>query len=170
MVAAVNHFSFLDPLIAGLALRRPVRFLALDELWGQSRLLDGTLAAFGAIPLPREKRVPVRAMRAAIGHLRAGGAAGVFPEGRRTAAWGESPFRPGAAWLALRTGAPVVPVALWGTQNVMPLSGRVRRGPVRAVVCPAVHPARFLDHPQPRSALTEAVRAAMEAEIRRFVG
>lgn len=170
MVAAVNHFSFLDPLMAGLALRRPVRFLALDELWGQNLLLDGTLAAFGAIPLPREKRVPWRALRTAVRHLRAGGAAGVFPEGRRTAEWGESPFRPGAAWLALRTGAPVVPVALWGTQNVMPLSGRVRRGPVRAVVCQAVHPAPYLDHPQPRSVLTEAVRAAIGAELRRFAG
>lgn len=169
MVAVVNHFSFADPLMAGLALRRPVRFLALDELWGQSRALDWSLAAFGAIPLPRERGVPLGALRAAVRHLRAGGAVGVFPEGRRVAAWGESPFRPGAAWLSLRTGAPVVPVALWGTGRVMPRDEmRVRRSPVRAVVCDAISPVPYAEHPRPASALTGAVRSVLDRELRRL--
>lgn len=167
MVAAVNHFSFADPLMAGLALRRPVRFLALDELWGQRRPLDWTLATFGAIPLPRERGVPLGALRAAVRHLRAGGAVGVFPEGRRVAEWGESPLRPGAAWLSLRTGAPVVPVALWGTGGVMPRDEmRVRRGPVRAVVCAAISPAPYAGRPRSAYALTAAVRSVLDEELR----
>lgn len=169
MVAVVNHFSFADPLMAGLVLRRPVRFLALDELWGQSRALDWTLAAFGAIPLPRERGVPLGALRSAVRHLRRGGAVGVFPEGRRVAEWGESPLRPGAAWLSLRTGAPVVPVALWGTGRVMPReSMRVRRSSVRAVVCAAISPAPYANLPCPASALTAAVRSVLDRELRRL--
>ena len=68
-VAAINHLSHLDPPVAGLALRRPVRFLALDELWGHAAILDWIFKLFGAIPFPREGRSPVGALRESLRHL-----------------------------------------------------------------------------------------------------
>ena len=166
-VAAVNHLSHLDPVMAGLALRRPVRFLALDELWGESPLLDAAFRMFGAIPLPREGRYPVGALREALRHLGSGGAVGVFPEGRRVRRWGEVPLGRGAAWLALRAGVPIVPVAVWGTQHAMPIDRlRLRRAPIRVTVAAAVRPEGFAERDDPVGAMTEALRAVLDREIR----
>ena len=166
-VAAVNHLSHLDPVMAGMALRRPVRFLALDELWGESPLLDAAFRMFRAIPLPREGRYPIGALREALRHLGSGGAVGMFPEGRRVRRWGEVPLARGAAWLALRAGVPIVPVAVWGTQHAMPIDRlRLRRAPIRVTVGAAVRPEGFTDRKDPAGAMTEAVRAVLDREIR----
>ncbi len=165
-VAAINHLSHLDPPIAGLALGRPVRFLALDELWGNAVILDWVFNLFGAIPFPRERRYPVGAFRAALRHLEAGGIVGVFPEGRRVRDWGEAPVASGAAWLATRADVPIVPVAVWGTQHAMPLDGmRIRRAPIRVVVGCPIEPSRFEGSDGVR-ALTDAVFSVLDREIR----
>jgi 1-acyl-sn-glycerol-3-phosphate acyltransferase len=79
-----------------------------------SRGLGGFLLASGQIPLDRF-RVDVQAIRIAVKALRRGQAVGVFPEGTRGAGDMSSP-RAGAAYLALVTGAPVVPVSFLGTR------------------------------------------------------
>ena len=82
VVIAANHYSHLDPVIVGVGVRRPVRYLAVDELFGRSRFFDGLTRWLGAIPMPRA-RVPLGAMRTALAELRVGGSVGVFPEGVR---------------------------------------------------------------------------------------
>ena len=165
-VAAINHLSHLDPPIAGLALRRPVRFLALDELWGNAAILDRIFKLFGAIPFPREGRSPVGALREALRHLEAGGIVGVFPEGRRVSDWGEAPVTRGAAWLAVRAGVPVVPVAVWGTQHAMPLDTlRIRRAPIRVVVGCPIRPSRFTGGSDPLGDLSDAISSFFDREI-----
>lgn len=116
VIVAANHFSHLDVPIIGTNLDRYIRFLAVDELYGRNPLFDATLDFFGAIPLDRDG-YPVRALRAAVDHLEDGGAIGIFPEGRRAEAWGIDVPKPGAAWLSWMTGAPVLPVAIQGTQD-----------------------------------------------------
>lgn len=166
-VAVINHLSHLDSPIAGLALRRPVRFLALDELWGNAVILDWIFNLFGAIPFPREGRYPVEALKEALGHLASGGIVGVFPEGRRVRNWGEAPVARGAAWLATRAGVPVVPVAVWGTQHAMPLGGlRIRRAPIRVVVGCPIEPSKFADRRDRVGALTDAIASTLDREIR----
>ena len=154
--------------MAGLALRRPVRFLALDELWGNAAVLDVVFRAFRAIPMPREGRYPVGALREALRHLSSGGVIGMFPEGRRVRCWGDVPLARGAAWLSLRAGVPIVPVAVWGTQHAMPIERlRLRRAPIRVVVGSAVDPEGFAGRDDPVGALTEAVREVLDREISR---
>ncbi len=168
-VAAANHLSHLDPPIAGLALRRPVRFLALDELWGHSMILDRIFGLFGAIPMPREGRPPVGAMREALRILATGEIVCVFPEGRRVRRWGDAPLARGAAWLAVQAGVPVVPVAISGTQHAMPLdSMRIRRAPIRVVVGCPIDPGGFVGCPDPVGALTARIRDVMVREISRL--
>lgn len=165
-VAAINHMSHLDPPIVGLALGRPIRFLALGELWGNAWILDRIFRAYGTIPLPTHSRHPLGALRAALEQLRSGGAVGVFPEGRRVAEWGGTPLKRGAAWLCVRTGAPLVPVTVWGTQHAMPVDRlRLRRAPVTVVVGAAIDPAAFATEADPTRALMDAWTAAIGREL-----
>lgn len=170
-VAVINHFSLLDPPVAGLALRRPVRFLTLDEIWGVHAVLDAVLTLFDSIPVTRADRQVLGALRAALRHLESGRSIGVFPEGRRVAAWGEVPLRTGAAWLALRASVPAVPVAIWGSQHAMPMDGmRVRRAPIRVVVGAPIDPKPFMERSEPVATLNESIRSALDRELRRLEG
>jgi len=153
VVFAPNHLAHPDPPFVGLAVRRPLRFMALDELWGESKILDQLFRVFGAIPLPRT-RYPLTAMRAALEHLESGGAVGVFPEGRRVHRWGDEHPRRGAAWLAMRTGALIVPVAVWGSQRTMPIGTlRLRPAKVFLRVGRPIDPDAFLDQEDPLGAI-----------------
>lgn len=145
VVVAANHFSHLDPPLLAVALRRPTRFLALDELFGRWGVFDRVVLAFGAIPVSRT-RPPLGAMKTALAHLGEGGTLGVFPEAARVGTWGERPPKRGAAWLAMRAGVSLQPAAVSGTDRAFGVGAkRVRRFPVRIVLCDPLHPADFPD-------------------------
>jgi 1-acyl-sn-glycerol-3-phosphate acyltransferase len=116
VVIAANHFSHLDPPLITINLDRYIRFLALDELFEDSKMFGLLLEFFGTIPLDRDG-YPISAMREAIRHITSGGVLGVFPEGRRVERWGEDEPKRGAAWLAKMTDAPLIPVAIVGTEH-----------------------------------------------------
>ncbi|HEX6286171.1 MAG TPA: lysophospholipid acyltransferase family protein, partial [Acidimicrobiia bacterium] len=129
-VVAANHYSHFDAAVVGAAIDRPMRFLALEDLFGTNRLLDWLIVGFGAIPTPRS-RTPVSAVRTALRALENGDVVGLFPESTRVSHWGTLPPRRGAAWLARRVGVPIVPVAVIGTGLAFGLENRLRRAPVR---------------------------------------
>ena len=166
-MAAVNHFSSLDPPVAGLALRRPVRFLAVDEVWGVYPALDVVLKLFDAIPVSRTTRRAFAALTEAIRHLESGHPIGVFVEGTRVANWGDRPLKAGAAWLAVRAAVPVVPVAIWGSQHAMSMDEmKVRRAPIRVVVGEPIYLGPFIEQPDPVPALSGAIHSVLDEEIR----
>lgn len=116
VLLAGNHAGFVDgPLVFALSPRRAA-LLAKSELftrWGAR-----PLGWLGQIPVHRGE--PDRnALRAGLATLRAGGVLGVFPEGTRGAGELEE-VTDGLAYLALRSGAPVVPVAVAGTAAAWP--------------------------------------------------
>jgi 1-acyl-sn-glycerol-3-phosphate acyltransferase len=111
-VVAANHIGWLDGPLLGIVLPRPVHALTkLDMFTGRTgRFLRQT----GQIPLDRFHVDPA-AVKAALRVLAAGNVVGVFPEGTR----GDGElhrFHRGAGYLALASGAPVVPVVLFGTR------------------------------------------------------
>ena len=112
---AANHASILDgPLLYGMA-PRPAHFLVKKEMFEGSlptRLLGWSLLQAGQIPIDRD-RGDRDALQSVLAVLSAGGAAGVFPEGTRGRGDAAS-VRSGIAWIALQSGAPVVPVACLG--------------------------------------------------------
>jgi len=134
-VLAANHHSFLDPFIIGAIVRNEVRFLALEDLFGNYRWVDFALRAYGVIPL-RRGVVQLGPVRAAFAHLNSDGVVGLFPEGTRHWAFDPARTRPGAAWLATRAAVPLVPMALVGTERVLGVDNRLHAGRVRVTVGP----------------------------------
>jgi 1-acyl-sn-glycerol-3-phosphate acyltransferase len=112
-ILASNHIGLLDgPLLAALA-PRPVHALTKREIF--EGLTGRALRAFGQIPLSRDEVDP-SAVKDCLRVLRDGGVVAIYPEGRR----GSGEFRHirhGVGYLALVTGAPVVPVAVFGTRE-----------------------------------------------------
>jgi 1-acyl-sn-glycerol-3-phosphate acyltransferase len=113
VVLAANHIGIIDgPLLAILA-PRPVHALTKVEMFRGP--LGRFLASAGQIPLDRFHTDP-GAVKSAVRVLRDGGVVGIFPEGTRGSGELEL-FHRGAAYLALTTGAPIVPVLWFGTRE-----------------------------------------------------
>jgi len=124
---AGNHVSYLDPILLWCASPRPVHFMAKRELW-DSRLVAWVLPRVLAFPVNRGE--PDRtAITTGTELLQAGGLVGVFPEGGRAEDGGEAlrQAQGGAAFIALRADAPIVPVAFVGTQRAWPKGAKFPR-------------------------------------------
>lgn len=122
VILCANHRSYWDPPLVGWSLRRPARYLAKAELF-RVPLFRSLIASLGAIPV-RRGAVDLAGLRRAVEVLRTGEVLVVFPEGTRNRS-GNAPLagHPGAAYLAVLTGAPIVPVAITGSLR---FRGRVR--------------------------------------------
>ncbi len=170
LVVAANHFSHLDPVMVSVAVRRPIRFLALDELYGRSGFFDWLTLWLGAIPLPRAAP-PLGALRLALAELDAGGTVGLYPEGMRVWVWGEAVPKRGAAWLARRAGVPLLPVAVAGSEEALGRgTTRVSRQAIHVVVGEPIFPADFAGAADPLGAMTAEWRRRVDAALRRAYG
>lgn len=129
-ILAGNHVSYLDPILLWCGAPRPVHFMAKVELW-DVRLIGGMLDRLFAFPIRRG--TPDRAaLTAAAALLSSGEIVGIFPEGTRHRSDGTDELgeaNEGAAFLALRTGVPVVPVGIHGTAEALPRGARIPRFP-----------------------------------------
>ena len=132
LILASNHLSFVDSMIIPMVAPRRVVFLAKSDYFTGTGV-KGTLTRwwftfFDMIPVDRDDhRSAQDSLDAALAVLRAGGAFGIYPEGTRSLDGRLYRGRTGAAWLALAAGAPVVPVALAGTQHLQPVGKRLPR-------------------------------------------
>lgn len=160
VLLAGNHASFLDgPLVAG-SCPRPVRYLIKAELFVGP--LTPALLLLGQIPVHRGR--PDRsALREAVAELERGGVVGMFPEGSRGSGQLEQ-VQHGVAYLALRTGVPIVPVACVGTALAMPYGAR--RPVWRAPVSVSFGEAFQLEVPTNRHARRAVAAAAEEIRLR----
>lgn len=138
-VIAANHFSFLDPPLVGAVYGKRARFIALGDLYGNHRALDWALDSLEVITV-RRGTVPLGAVRQCLSHLAEGGVVGMFPEGIRVERFGDAGFKPGAAWLAVRAGVPLVAMAVTGTDRVLGVDNKPHRGRVGVIVGPTLHP------------------------------
>jgi 1-acyl-sn-glycerol-3-phosphate acyltransferase len=115
-IIVANHRSGVDPVMVSIATRRRVRFLMAREyyeVWG----IRWVFRTLGCIPVNRDGR-DLGATKTALTALRSGHVIGIFPQGGIREADSSLEGKAGAALLALRTGAPVVPVRIEGSPNL----------------------------------------------------
>jgi 1-acyl-sn-glycerol-3-phosphate acyltransferase len=165
VLLASNHTGFLDgPLVFILSPRAP-RVLAKSELFVGP--LARALTWLDQIPV-RRGTADRASLRAALDSLAAGRAVGVFPEGTRGAGRFEE-VNDGLAYLAVRSGAPVVPVAILGTAAALPRGRKVPqwRAPVR-VAFGAPHELTVVGEPHARRTVADAgeqLRTVLHAHL-----
>jgi len=114
VVVCANHISWWDPPLVCCLLNRPLHFMAKKELFGYPAF-GLILRKLKAFPVDRRK-VDIGAIKEALQILKRGDVVGIFPEGTRQKAkdrLGEG--HPGAALLAMKAGAPLLPVAIRGS-------------------------------------------------------
>jgi 1-acyl-sn-glycerol-3-phosphate acyltransferase len=104
-----NHKSLLDPLAAGVAVGRPVRFMGKIELF-RVPVLRALIRWLGAFPVNRGN-ADMAAVRTSLSILKEGGVLGIFPQGGREMK-GHSAMETGVALIALKSGATVIPMRI----------------------------------------------------------
>lgn len=174
---AVNHLSFIDPIVDTafvLAHRRVPRYLAKASLW-RIPVVRWILGGGGHIPVYRESATAGDAYRDAVAAVERGECVVIYPEATYTRDVDGWPMRGknGLAMIALATGAPVIPVARWGSRSVLPPgSGLPRvlpRRSVRLLAGPPVDLSRHLGA-RPTRAVLDAATAEVMAAITALLG
>jgi 1-acyl-sn-glycerol-3-phosphate acyltransferase len=132
VIIAANHRAVLDTAVISLVVRRQVRFLGKAEYFTgrglRGRLMAAFVDALGFVPVQRgNAHAGLAALSAARAVLNGGGVFAIYPEGTRSLDGRLYRGHTGVAFLALTTGAPVVPVALFGTEKLMPRGGKIPR-------------------------------------------
>lgn len=112
----VNHQANVDPLVVGMCFDRPIRFMAKKELL-DVRALGRLLGALGVFPIDRGAGDRA-ALETSLAVLAEGGVLLMFPEGHRYPDGEVHDFMPGVGMLALRSGAPVIPVVSKRTPEI----------------------------------------------------
>jgi 1-acyl-sn-glycerol-3-phosphate acyltransferase len=132
VILAANHISFLDSFLIPLTAPRRVSFIAKQEYFehggAKQWVTRNFLTGIDAIPVARGGfRAAQDSLEVALKVLKDGNAFGIHPEGSRSRDGRLYRGRTGVAWLALASGAPVVPVALVGTDRIQPVGSRFPR-------------------------------------------
>ena len=129
VIIASNHVSNLDPILLGLAYRRKISYLAKDTLF-KNKIFSWILYHVSAFPIKRNTS-DISALREALKRLKKGGSLVVFPEGTRKS----NEPQQGIGFLAVKTGVPVIPAYIVGSDKVLPAGAKaLTRGKITVVL------------------------------------
>ncbi|HEX4244671.1 MAG TPA: lysophospholipid acyltransferase family protein [Acidimicrobiales bacterium] len=172
VIIAPIHRSFIDFFVVSEVTNRKLHYMAKDSLWKRPRF-GRFLLSIGAFPVHRES-ADREALRRAQNVLEAGEVLILFPEGARRTGETVDELHEGAAFLAARTGATIVPVGIGGTVSVMPKGTRYPRpSKVHIIVgTPLAAPERSAGGRVPRSQvhkLTEDLATSIQDLYQRAV-
>ena len=118
------HRSNLDVPLLGATCPRRLRYLAKGSLF-KSRFWTWLLTVVGGFPLDREARADRGALKAALSVLERDEALVVFPEGERKSGPWVYPMLDGAVWLSAKSGAPILPVGIGGSERALPKGANI---------------------------------------------
>jgi 1-acyl-sn-glycerol-3-phosphate acyltransferase len=123
-ILAMNHESYLDPPLAGIACDREIFYLARKTLL-EWPILGPIFPHLNVIPVDQE-RADMSALKTVIKLIRLGRASVIFPEGSRTLDGNLLPAQPGLGLVIAKTLAPVVPMRIFGAHRAFPRGGKPR--------------------------------------------
>ena len=163
-VYAANHTSYMDTPVIFASLPFQFRILAKKELWPMA-FIGWYLARSGQIPIDTvNTHATLSSLGVGVKALRAGMPLFVFPEGGRTSNGEMQPFLAGAAYLAIRAQVPLVPIALSGVYDLLPIHTRhFYPGPLSLTVGEPISTAGLT--PRHTDELTARLRGAIEAML-----
>jgi 1-acyl-sn-glycerol-3-phosphate acyltransferase len=170
-IIVANHVSFFDSVLLMFALPRPVAVLGKAE-YTDRRITNWLFCGAGMIPVRRENPGDLPRAFDQVGEvLDRGEIIGVFPEGTRSLDGLLHRGHSGAAHLALKTGAPLIPVGIIGTDQIMPTGTRIVR-PFRRATIDVGEPidTRTLGFTKSTNRARREVTDALMAEIQRLCG
>jgi 1-acyl-sn-glycerol-3-phosphate acyltransferase len=171
-ILASNHLSIVDSIFLPFMVDRPVTFAAKAEYFTGTRPIDRITSAYmratNQISVDRaQARAGQDMLEAALGLLREGALFGIYPEGTRSPDGRLYRGRTGIGWLALNSGLPVIPVAMSGTDRVLPPGHRVpRAAKIRITVGKPLTFESYRDLPsaaRQRRAVTDEVMRSIQA-------
>lgn len=138
VILAMNHESYLDPPLVGIACQREIYYLARKTLLDVP-FLGSMLPHLNVIPVDQE-RADMSALKTVIKVVRAGQATVIFPEGTRTLDGRIQGAQPGLGLVIAKTQAPVVPMRIFGAHRAFPSGGKPRVfNPIKIVVGHPIH-------------------------------
>jgi 1-acyl-sn-glycerol-3-phosphate acyltransferase len=164
-VIASNHLSLMDTPLVLAHIPLQFRFLAKKGLF-KVPFIGGHLKRAGHIAIPRaDARGSLKAMAEAAGIIRKRGVSVLaFPEGGRSEGQLQE-FKEGAAYIAIKAGVPIVPVAIQGTRELLPMgSALIRPGPVAMRIGEPIPTAGMTLHDRAR--LTSLIRGQIASLIK----
>ena len=157
-IFASNHLSNLDPLLIGLSLDRPISYMAKDALF-KNKAFGFLMRRVWVFPVKRGT-ADIGALREAIRRLKAGSPLVLFPQGTRRKSGDQSLERlhPGVGFIAARSGVPVVPVLITGSDQVLPPGAKgFRRHPITLTIGKPVYLEPREPHEQVSRRIMEAI-------------
>lgn len=166
LIVASNHASYLDPPVIGGAMPRPISYMARKTLFNNP-LFGWWISSLNAFPVDRDGDSR-DALRTCCERIEQGGAVLMFPEGTRTETGRLAEVRRGIGTVAVRSGAPVLPVYLWGSYLSWPKGqGCPRRHRMRLHIG---DPIETRDVPRGRARREEQdrIHAEVEAALHRL--
>ena len=125
LLVVANHINLADPPLVGVALGRKAIFMAKKELF-QSRLSSYFIGGFGVFPVHRGQ-LDRKALHQTEKALAGGLALVMFPEGTRSKNAQLQPAFSGSALVAARTGVPILPIGITGTEKIKGVASLLRR-------------------------------------------
>jgi 1-acyl-sn-glycerol-3-phosphate acyltransferase len=133
VIVAANHISNYDPVILFSIFNRKIHFLAKKELF-QRRITNWFFQKLHAIPVDRQSGIVIRPVRRSLKVIENGEVFGIFPEGKRCKNGESVKPKKGVAFLGVKTGAPVLPIAI-----IFLDTKKWIRKPVKVVIGPMMY-------------------------------
>lgn len=163
-----NHVSNLDPPVLFPAIPGQAAVMLKRELM-RIPLLGTAMGMAKFVPVERRssREAAQASVTAAADAIRSGMHFLIFPEGTRSRDGRLGIFKRGPFYLAMETTAPIIPVAISGTQKLMPKgSARIRAGVAKVEMLPPVWPAQYPNRDELMQAVREAIRKALPQEMK----
>jgi 1-acyl-sn-glycerol-3-phosphate acyltransferase len=165
-VFMANHVSNVDPPIVIPSLPARTSVLVKKELF-RIPVLGRAMKLGSLVPVDRSNReAAIASMHEAAEVVRSGINMTIFPEGTRSSDGRLLPFKKGPFYLAIDSGASIVPVTILGTREIMPKGGMlIHPGTARLIFHPPVRPADFSDRDELMAAVRDRIASALPASL-----